>query len=223
MENEEFLRLCKAKVAEYTNSHMDVTDRQQVTVHDVYVVWSCKTLQNNKALLSTTVPDGMYYELTYNGDKNELYMDAYKKFETDASKCRRKKMKRRATKRIAVLMALVILVCFSATGCSEANKVSMNISQEADNFNVTRKLTVLNARTDTILLELTGTFALKNNSSNELEVIIETAEGKYQKDYVYLNDYTMYVVEDISGSDVDKYHYEINFLPQWGLKVTHND
>lgn len=76
--------------------------------------------------------------------------------------------------------------------------------------------------TDTILLELTGTFALKNNSSSELEVIIETAEGKYQKDYVYLNDYTMYVVEDISGSDVDKYHYEINFLPQWGLKVTHN-
>lgn len=62
-------------------SHMDVTDRQQVTVHDAYVVWSCKTLQNNKALLSTTVPDGMYYELTYNGDKNELYMDAYKKFE----------------------------------------------------------------------------------------------------------------------------------------------
>lgn len=61
------------------------------------------------------------------------------------------------------------------------------------------------------------------NSSSELEVIIETAEGKYQKDYVYLNDYTMYVVEDISGSDVDKYHYEINFLPQWGLKVTHND
>ena len=129
-------------------------------------------------------------------------------------------MKRRATKRIAVLTALVILVCFVATGCTEADQVSANISQEADNFNVTRKLTVLNA---TILLELTGTFALKNNSSNELEVIIETAEGKYQKDYVYLNDYTMYVVEDISGSDVDKYHYEINFLPQWGLKVTHND
>ena len=120
-------------------------------------------------------------------------------------------------------MALVILVCFAATGCTEADQVSANISQEADNFNVTRKLTVLNARTDTILLELTGTFALKNNSSSELEVIIETAEGKYQKDYVYLNDYTMYVVEDISGSDVDKYHYEINFLPQWGLKVTHND
>lgn len=55
-------------------------------------------------------------------------------------------MKRRATKRIAALMAIVILVCFAATGCTEADQVSANISQEADNFNVTRKLTVLNAR-----------------------------------------------------------------------------
>lgn len=132
-------------------------------------------------------------------------------------------MKKKVAKRIAILMALLVLVCFTATGCTEADQVSQNISKEADNFNVTRKLTVLNARTDTILLELTGTFALKNNSSNELEVIIETAEGKYQKDYVYLNDYTMYVVEDVSGASVDKYHYEINFLPQWGLKVTHSD
>ena len=126
-------------------------------------------------------------------------------------------------KKIAALITLLFLGSLTATGCTEADQVSANISKEADNFNVTRKLTVLNARTDTILLELTGTFALKNNSSNELEVIIETAEGKYQKDYVYLNDYTMYVVEDVSGASVDKYHYEINFLPQWGLKVTHND
>ena len=126
-------------------------------------------------------------------------------------------------KKAAMLVIAVLGICFAMTGCSEAYKVSQNISQEADNFNVTRKLTVLNARTDTILLELTGTFALQNNDENELEVIIETAEGKYQKDYVYLNDYTMYVVEDVSGADVDKYHYEINFLPEWGLKVTHED
>ena len=125
-------------------------------------------------------------------------------------------------KALAVLTA-VTLMAASLTGCTEAYKVSENISQEADNFNVTRKLTVVNARTDTVLLELTGTFALKNNTDNELEVIIETAEGKYQKDLVYLNDYTMYVVEDISGASVDKYHYEINFLPEWGAKVTHED
>ena len=110
---------------------------------------------------------------------------------------------------------------FVFAGCSESSKVSRNVSQEADNFNVTRKLTVINARTDTVLLELTGTFALQNNDDNELEVIIETAKGKYRKDLVYLNDYTMYVVEDVSGADVDKYHYEINFLPKWGAKITH--
>jgi hypothetical protein len=125
-------------------------------------------------------------------------------------------------KKVIAVIMLACFICAAFAGCTEADQVSQNISQEADNFNVTRKLTVLNARTDTILLDLTGTFALKNNSDNELEVIIETAEGKYQKDYVYLNDYTMYVVEDISGSDVDKYHYEINFLPEFGVKVTHN-
>ena len=87
MGNEEFLRLCKAKVAEYTNSHMDKTDGKQITVQDVYVVWSCKTLQNSKALLSTTVPDGMYYELTYNGDKHELYLTLIRSFRTYALNC----------------------------------------------------------------------------------------------------------------------------------------
>ena len=132
-------------------------------------------------------------------------------------------MKKKMKKNVMALLAAFVLLCAFLTGCTEVDQVSNNISKEADNFNVTRKLTVLNARTDTILLELTGTFSLQNNSEIELEVIIETAEGKYQKDLVYLNDYTMYVVEDISGADVDKYHYEINFLPEWGVKVTHED
>lgn len=132
-------------------------------------------------------------------------------------------MKKKMKKNVMALLAAFVLLCAFLTGCTEVDQVSNNISKEADNFNVTRKLTVLNARTDTILLELTGTFSLQNNSENELEVIIETAEGKYKKDLVYLNDYTMYVVEDISGADVDKYHYEINFLPEWGVKVTHED
>ena len=126
-------------------------------------------------------------------------------------------------KKVTAVIAMMLLICLTATGCTEASQVSYNISKEANNFNVTRKLTVLNARTDTILLELTGTFALQNNSDNELEVIIETAENKYQKDYVYLNDYTLYVVEDVSGASVDKYHYEINFLPEFGLKATHSE
>ena len=126
-------------------------------------------------------------------------------------------------KKILLVVMATVLALGVLTGWSESYKVSQNVSQEADNFNVTRKLTVINARTDTVLLELTGTFALQNNNDNELEVIIETAEGKYKKDLVYLNDYTMYVVEDVSGANVDKYHYEINFLPEWGAKITHKN
>ena len=81
MGNDKFLKLCKETVAKYFNERADKTDKKQITEEDVFVVWACKTLQNNKALLSTTVSDGMYYELTYNGDKNELYFDAYKKWE----------------------------------------------------------------------------------------------------------------------------------------------
>ena len=99
---------------------------------------------------------------------------------------------------VALLLALVMGACL-LTGCSrESDMVSYNIGKEADNFNVTRRLTVINARTDTILLQLEGTFSLSNNSTNELEIICEVGEGVYQKHFVYLNDYTLYVVEDIS-------------------------
>lgn len=82
MGNQEFLNICKAKVSEYYNQKKDKTDAApDMTVDDVFVVWYSKSLQNHKALLSTPVSDGMYYELTYNGDKKELYFDAYKKWE----------------------------------------------------------------------------------------------------------------------------------------------
>ena len=81
MDDKKFIEMCKEKVRDYANEHLDKTDNVQITIDNVFVVWQCKTLQNNKALLSTTLYDGMYYELTYNGDKKELYFDAYKKFE----------------------------------------------------------------------------------------------------------------------------------------------
>lgn len=88
MGNEEFINKCKEIVRQYAMEHLDKSDT--IIGFDVFVVWSCKTLQNNKALLSTTLFDGMYYELTYNGDKKELYLDAYKKFENRCIKIEEK-------------------------------------------------------------------------------------------------------------------------------------
>ena len=76
-----YQKIAKEIVLNYANKHVDKTDNVQITLDDVYIVWFCKTLQNWKALMSTTLPDGMYYEVTYNGDKKEVYLDAYKKFE----------------------------------------------------------------------------------------------------------------------------------------------
>ena len=86
MGSKDFILKVKELVAEYANEHLDKSDNKQITVDDVFIVWSCKTLQNNKALASTTLFDGMYYEITYNGDKNEIYFDAYKKWENKCIK-----------------------------------------------------------------------------------------------------------------------------------------
>ena len=77
----DYQKTAREIVLNYANKHIDKTDNVQITLNDVYIVWFCKALQNWKALLSTTLPDGMYYEVTYNGDKKEVYRKTYKKFE----------------------------------------------------------------------------------------------------------------------------------------------
>lgn len=81
MTNEQMLHTAKTLVVDYFNSHVEKTDDFKINEADVFIVWFCKTLQNWKAMVSTTVSDGMYYEVTYNGDKQEIYLDAYKKWE----------------------------------------------------------------------------------------------------------------------------------------------
>lgn len=78
-----FIRECKKLVLMKTYMSMDKSDDIKITDEDVYVVWSCKTLQNAKALLSTNIPDGMYYEVTYNGDKEEMYIDSYRRIDNE--------------------------------------------------------------------------------------------------------------------------------------------
>ena len=119
-------------------------------------------------------------------------------------------------KKKLVILAIIILIAFTFSACREqADTVSKNLSKEADNFNVTRRIVVMNARTDTILFEMIGTFSINTNSAHsELEIVCELEDGSYQKHFIYLNENTLYVVEDISHTNVSKYHYELNVLPE---------
>ena len=111
---------------------------------------------------------------------------------------------------ICMVMAIMIAVC-SMAGCTAASNVNHNLSQAADNFQVLRKITVYNARTDLIVLEMEGYMALSNNSTSELVVTCKTGADEYKKNYIYLNDYVIYVVEDITGTTTDPFHYKVHF------------
>ena len=110
----------------------------------------------------------------------------------------------------AVLLVVMVLVgCM--TGCTAAENVNHNLSQAADNFQVVRKITVYNARTDLIVMEMEGLMSLSNSATNELVVTCMTGPNQYKKNYIYLNDYVIYVVEDITGTVTDPYHYKVHF------------
>ena len=119
---------------------------------------------------------------------------------------------------IAIILAIFLIICLF-TACTEADKVNANISKQAEYFGCERRVTVYNARTDKIIMYIEGFINIDNNTSSELVVTAKVGPDTYKKNYVYLNDYTLYVVEDISGTHTDPYHYKIYFHTEFPLDV----
>lgn len=122
-------------------------------------------------------------------------------------------------KKYTVFMVTVIMMCCLFTGCSEAKKANYNMSKQADYFDCERKITVYNARTDKIVLEVEGYMSITNNLNNELVCTVKTGPNEYKMNYIYLNEYTMYVVEDISGTHTDPYHYKLYFHTEVPVEI----
>ena len=120
----------------------------------------------------------------------------------------------------AMIMLLAVLMIITFTSCRrEAEAVSYNVSQEADNFNVVRRVAVINTINGEALFECIGRISLDTDNPNKLVIIAECAEGQYKKHIIGLNEATtMYVVEDVNGTGVDKWAYEVNYNPKQ-LKV----
>lgn len=121
-------------------------------------------------------------------------------------------------KRILMVFGVVFLLCM-LSGCTEASKVNYNLSREAQYFNVERRITVYNARTDTIIMYAEGYMDISNDETDELVVTVKVGPEEYRKNYIYLNEYTLYVVEDITGTHADPYHYELHFGTSFPVEV----
>ena len=120
------------------------------------------------------------------------------------------------TKIITIALAICLLCmfcsftdCSDSAGCSEVDRVNRNISKQAQYFECERRVTVYNARTDKVSMCIERHIDNCNNNSNELVVTAKVGEDTYKKNYVYLNEYTLYVVEDINGTHTDPYHYKV--------------
>lgn len=120
---------------------------------------------------------------------------------------------------LVIILALATASLF--TGCStESARVSYNLSQEADNFNVVRQLTVINCLEGDVLFQMTGKLSITaDTTDNQLEIIVEDENGKYQKHFVGLSDNVTYVVEDIEANSVSKYKYTLNYNPKMWLPI----
>lgn len=127
-------------------------------------------------------------------------------------------------KKFFIFAAIITTLLLS--GCDEADRVSHNVSKEADNFNVVRRLTVINTRSDKCLLQMTGRMSIEEVSGG-VAVLVELDRDKsiYQKHYIWMNEWTMYTLEDLNGVGVDKYAYELEFMPKMlmPVKITANE
>ena len=112
-----------------------------------------------------------------------------------------------------IIAIAAILVIFYAAGCSEAERRSSSISRQADNFETPRKLTIINTRTDKIVVELIGTFSVQH-SDKDLDILCAIGDGKYTKDFFNLNEWTIYTVEDCTTNDVKLYDRIIKYYPE---------
>lgn len=126
--------------------------------------------------------------------------------------------------KVGTLLACVVVIMGLMAGCQrQADKVSHNLSLEADSFNVARKLTVINTRAEdgnnAILFQMTGNFSIEKETDGDLAVIGENENGTYYKHFVYLSDNITYIVEDLGTTGVSKYKYTINFNPNMVIPV----
>lgn len=116
-------------------------------------------------------------------------------------------------KKISLLITLFVTILILGA-CRPSNRASHNVSREADNFNVVRRVAVINMRSDEIVFEVIGNISIDTSDSNRLVLVAEAEEGVFKKHFINMTEWNMYVVEDLHGVEVSSYRYEVNYIPE---------
>lgn len=120
-------------------------------------------------------------------------------------------------RKMVVITLIVLIIAAMFTGCSsrEADTVSYNLSKEADEFRITRRVVFYNSITDTYILEMVGNISINiDGADNQLEVTAKIGPNQYQKHFLGLSDNVTYTVEQIGTADVNPYKYKLIFKPE---------
>lgn len=117
-------------------------------------------------------------------------------------------------KKLTKILLILVSAALICGGCTEADKVTKNMKQEAENFNILRRFAVINTRTDKVEFELIGAFSREDVKSDQVTLVVEMEDGSYKRHIIGLNEDTMYIIEDLGGAKVNKYKYEVNYIPQ---------
>lgn len=117
-------------------------------------------------------------------------------------------------KNIAISTVLGASALIGLSACSQADKVSQNVSNDADNFKVERRVVIINTRTDKIEFVAKGLISVNTEDSKKLVILAKVGKSQYKKDIINLTNNNMYTVEDLSGANVNSYKYEVTWLPE---------
>ena len=121
---------------------------------------------------------------------------------------------KKLNRKLLLIGTMVIIVMMMTTGCTEAQRVKENMKIEAENFQILRRFAVVNTRTDKVEFELIGVFSREDATDNQVTLVVDMGDGTYKRHIIGLNQDTMYVIEDLGGAKVNKYKYEVHYIPE---------
>ena len=178
-------------------------------------VWTCNVVSHFRSFCHSSISYGFIKRRFVDLDFHSQFITPFPPYFTAG---RYKPQGEHSMKKFLYLLPCLAMAATLAACSTEADRVSYNLSQQADNFNDVRQITVINCLQGDVLFQMTGKMSITaDTADNQLEILVEDENGEYKKHFIGLSDNVTYVVEDVTSGDVNQYKYTLNFNPKMWL------